>query len=75
MMLSALMLAGSLLAADASPEAQLVSVERFYAGGFRSVRGVEFHGVGPLRERYYAGGFRSARGFAFRGVGPSTGEK
>jgi outer membrane translocation and assembly module TamA len=74
-MLYALLLTGSMLTAEAAPQPQLSPAERFYAGGFRSVRGFEFRSKGPALERFYAGGFRSIRGFDFPGVAPGSRNK
>jgi outer membrane translocation and assembly module TamA len=71
MMLYALLMTGAMLVPDAAPQPQSAPIARFYAGGFRSVRGFEFRSAEPLSERFYAGGFRSVRGFEFHGAEPA----
>jgi outer membrane protein assembly factor BamA len=39
--------------------------ERLYAGGFRSLRGFEFRGVGPFQEGPYGGSFNVGGDFSF----------
>lgn len=72
MMLSTLTLIGSLLIAAATIPQPLASGDRFFAGGFRSVRGFKVRGAVPPATRFHAGGFHSLRGFQWRG--PGTGD-
>jgi outer membrane translocation and assembly module TamA len=65
MMLYTLSVLGSMIAMDAAVPQPPATGERFYAGGFQSVRGFVFRSAEPSAARFYVGGFRSIRGFAF----------
>jgi outer membrane translocation and assembly module TamA len=61
---------GSIVVLDAEIPEPPASSDRFYAGGFQSVRGFNFRGAALPIPQFHAGGFRSIRGFEFRETGP-----
>jgi outer membrane translocation and assembly module TamA len=73
MMLYTLGVIGSMLVLEAAIPQLSASSDRFYAGGFQSVRGFEFRGAELPVTYVHAGGFDTVRGFEFRETAPVSG--
>jgi outer membrane translocation and assembly module TamA len=72
MMLYTLGVISSMLVLDAAVPQAPESSDRFYPGGFQSVRGFEFRGTESPVAHFHAGGFRSVRGFKLWGTASAS---